>query len=240
MTRPRVSSGHVSPRPGPVCPPQVTCHRDPAPRVLRSRVTVTRPRVSSSGHVSPRPGPVCPPQVTSPRPGPACPQVTCHRDPAPRVLLRSRVTATWPRVSSSGHVSPRPGPVCPPQVTCHRDLAPCVLLSPQVTCHRDPAPCVLLRSRVTATRLCVSSSGHVCDVCGRRYKHRDSLVAHAKVHAGVTTCHVCGAVSSNVQNLRQHLETVHRLKRDHVRAITRVPGLQRGRQPVGLPKRGQM
>ncbi|KAF0300412.1 hypothetical protein FJT64_027086 [Amphibalanus amphitrite] len=82
--------------------------------------------------------------------------------------------------------------------------------------------------------------GHVCTVCGRRYKHRDSLVAHEKVHAGVTTCHVCGAVASNVQNLRQHLETVHRMSRDHVRQITRLPGTPRVRASLDPALRGRV
>ena len=79
----------------------------------------------------------------------------------------------------------------------------------------------------------------MCDVCGRRYKHRDSLVAHSKVHSGVTTCHVCGAVSSNVQNLRQHLESVHRMSREHVRSITRVPEVYRGLLLAEMAKRAQ-
>ena len=72
-------------------------------------------------------------------------------------------------------------------------------------------------------------SGHVCSTCGRRYKHRDSLVAHEKKHTGATTCHVCGSVASNVQNLRQHLESVHKLGREHVRQMTQLPGGHRTR-----------
>ncbi|XP_037094747.1 replication initiator 1-like [Pollicipes pollicipes] len=65
---------------------------------------------------------------------------------------------------------------------------------------------------------------HVCDACGRKYKSRDALVAHRKRHEGRTTCHLCGTTTSNVQNLRSHLELVHHLPRAEVRRVTGFRG----------------
>ncbi|XP_043242490.1 protein bric-a-brac 2-like [Amphibalanus amphitrite] len=65
-----------------------------------------------------------------------------------------------------------------------------------------------------------AGSQHPCDICGKVYKYRISLLAHRKHHEGRTSCFVCGHTSSTVQNLRQHLRFVHRLGADEVRRRT--------------------
>ncbi|XP_043199692.1 protein bric-a-brac 2-like isoform X1 [Amphibalanus amphitrite] len=58
---------------------------------------------------------------------------------------------------------------------------------------------------------------HVCNVCGKSYKHRESLNHHRKKHEGLTTCFVCGKVCCIVAELRRHLELNHGLTQEEVR-----------------------
>ncbi|XP_037083917.1 zinc finger protein 792-like [Pollicipes pollicipes] len=58
-----------------------------------------------------------------------------------------------------------------------------------------------------------------CDVCGRKYFHVSSLALHKKVHEGLTTCVICGKVSSKVANLRRHLENSHKLSQEEIRTV---------------------
>ncbi|XP_037082445.1 zinc finger protein 22-like [Pollicipes pollicipes] len=58
-----------------------------------------------------------------------------------------------------------------------------------------------------------------CESCGRCFSNRDSLVHHRKVHAGVTTCALCGKVLNKVAYLRVHLQLVHRLDEQRIRAM---------------------
>ncbi|XP_037084320.1 zinc finger protein 77-like [Pollicipes pollicipes] len=64
-----------------------------------------------------------------------------------------------------------------------------------------------------------SSKPHVCGVCGRRYLHRVSLSHHVKKHQGLTTCRLCGKVLGIMAHLRTHLEIVHGMSREAVRAL---------------------
>ncbi|XP_037084186.1 transcriptional repressor scratch 1-like [Pollicipes pollicipes] len=73
---------------------------------------------------------------------------------------------------------------------------------------------------------------HVCPVCGRQYTNPRSLEYHKKMHAGLTTCVLCGKVSSKVEHLRRHLENVHKLSQEDIRSI--VPTRNRARYPDGV------
>ncbi|XP_037083919.1 zinc finger protein 83-like [Pollicipes pollicipes] len=64
-----------------------------------------------------------------------------------------------------------------------------------------------------------------CDVCGRKYFHVSSLALHKKVHEGLTTCVICGKVSSKVANLRRHLENSHKLSQEEIRRLVPSAGL---------------
>ena len=70
---------------------------------------------------------------------------------------------------------------------------------------------------LTAERL--SADNFRCEVCGRSYSSRVSLNHHSKMHAGATTCALCGRVCSRVADLRTHLRVVHKLSTDEIRAI---------------------
>ena len=78
----------------------------------------------------------------------------------------------------------------------------------------------------------VSPEGGVfsCPICGRRYTNSRSLEYHKKMHAGLTTCALCGKVASKVEHLRRHLENVHKLTQEDIRSI--VPTRHRSK---GLP-----
>ena len=49
-----------------------------------------------------------------------------------------------------------------------------------------------------------------------------SLTLHRKVHEGLTTCPLCGTVSSKVAHLRRHLEAVHRLLPDQIHQLVPI------------------
>ncbi|KAF0314027.1 Zinc finger protein 721 [Amphibalanus amphitrite] len=58
-----------------------------------------------------------------------------------------------------------------------------------------------------------------CETCGKSYSSRVSLNHHSKMHAGATTCALCGRVSSRVADLRTHLKVVHKLSAQEIRAL---------------------
>lgn len=62
--------------------------------------------------------------------------------------------------------------------------------------------------------VCVCAAGvgsFVCRVCGASYGSSVALSLHMPKHRGLTTCPLCGLVSSRVSNLRSHLVRVHHL-----------------------------
>ena len=66
-----------------------------------------------------------------------------------------------------------------------------------------------------------------------------SLTLHRKVHEGLTTCSVCGAVCSKVAHLRRHLETVHRMPPQRVRQLApnvRLRNADLQQQVYGTPQ----
>ena len=52
------------------------------------------------------------------------------------------------------------------------------------------------------------------------------------MHAGLTTCPLCGKVASKVEHLRRHLENVHKLTQEDIRSI--VPTRPRNRAAAGF------
>ncbi|XP_043244757.1 protein bric-a-brac 1-like isoform X7 [Amphibalanus amphitrite] len=58
-----------------------------------------------------------------------------------------------------------------------------------------------------------------CDICGRSYSKRDSMIQHRKAHLGATTCVICGKVQGRVPDLRVHLKTKHKLTLDQIYAL---------------------
>ncbi|XP_043244754.1 protein bric-a-brac 1-like isoform X4 [Amphibalanus amphitrite] len=58
-----------------------------------------------------------------------------------------------------------------------------------------------------------------CETCGKAYSSRVSLHHHSKMHAGATTCALCGRVSNRVADLRTHLKMVHKLSAQEIRAL---------------------
>lgn len=69
------------------------------------------------------------------------------------------------------------------------------------------------------------SSMYECNVCGKLYKHRDSLLHHRKKHEGLTTCQLCGKVCCIVAELRRHLIVAHSLSPQDIRRL--VPSQRR-------------
>jgi uncharacterized C2H2 Zn-finger protein len=50
-----------------------------------------------------------------------------------------------------------------------------------------------------------------CEVCGKVFKHPDSLRQHHKAHTGETKCPVCYMVMSRKYELRVHLRKRHNI-----------------------------
>ncbi|XP_037094580.1 zinc finger protein 181-like [Pollicipes pollicipes] len=75
----------------------------------------------------------------------------------------------------------------------------------------------------------------MCNVCGKIYKHRESLNHHKKKHEGLTTCYMCGKVCCIVAELRRHLELVHGLTQEEVRRIVPTKPKERLGLPLALP-----
>ncbi|XP_043204438.1 protein bric-a-brac 2-like isoform X2 [Amphibalanus amphitrite] len=73
---------------------------------------------------------------------------------------------------------------------------------------------------------------HRCPICCRGYSNARSLEYHKKMHAGLTTCALCGKVTSKVEHLRRHLEHVHKLTQQDIRSI--VPTRDKARPPARL------
>lgn len=64
--------------------------------------------------------------------------------------------------------------------------------------------------------MCLFAGGTVCSVCGRCYMNAISLKHHMAQHRGLTTCPICGHVSSRIGNLRVHLRRVHLLMHEQI------------------------
>ncbi|XP_037083922.1 zinc finger protein 77-like [Pollicipes pollicipes] len=86
-------------------------------------------------------------------------------------------------------------------------------LVPGAARHRYSAP-----ARPSAARIADRSS----DAHGV-YKFRSSLTNHRRSHEGLTRCPRCGAVSSNVHNLRMHLRVVHDVGAEEAVRLTIIP-----------------
>ncbi|KAF0307713.1 hypothetical protein FJT64_002239 [Amphibalanus amphitrite] len=93
---------------------------------------------------------------------------------------------------------------------------------------------MLLLSPHLLSRNVVDSGGavHRCPICCRGYSNARSLEYHKKMHAGLTTCALCGKVTSKVEHLRRHLEHVHKLTQQDIRSI--VPTRNKARPPARL------
>ena len=66
-----------------------------------------------------------------------------------------------------------------------------------------------------------SAGPHTCDICGRGYKRRDTLLLHLRKHQGLTTCARCGKVLPTRSDLRRHLLREHQLSREQI--LTEAP-----------------
>lgn len=57
---------------------------------------------------------------------------------------------------------------------------------------------------------------HQCSTCTKRFMTYIALCHHKAVHKGLTKCHVCDRVMSNVANLKLHLRTKHADETIHI------------------------
>ena len=64
------------------------------------------------------------------------------------------------------------------------------------------------------------AGGHICHICGRAYKRRDTMLLHVRKHQGLTTCGRCGKVLPTRSDLRRHLVRDHGLSREQTQAET--------------------
>ncbi|KAF0312958.1 Zinc finger protein 189 [Amphibalanus amphitrite] len=52
-------------------------------------------------------------------------------------------------------------------------------------------------------------SGHTCNICGKTFTIRTSLIHHRSLHRGETACPFCQKVFSRKSNMMTHVRTVH-------------------------------
>jgi hypothetical protein len=50
---------------------------------------------------------------------------------------------------------------------------------------------------------------YVCELCGKRFKHRNSRYNHMAKHEGTTRCHICHQVLGQKSNMKRHLRHIH-------------------------------
>jgi len=94
---------------------------------------------------------------------------------------------TSPPVLSAGGLPPWPLTAPPPALLGRRLDQPGV-----VACRRTDQPGAV-----------------ACPVCGKWFSGKASLGNHKPIHAGRTTCTICGHVYGSMHNLRMHLRRAH-------------------------------
>ena len=48
-----------------------------------------------------------------------------------------------------------------------------------------------------------------CEICGKSFKHKNSVYNHMAKHEGATRCPICNQVLGQKSNMKRHLRHIH-------------------------------